>query len=185
MPAYHCSRTVASWVILNRVRKGCPPIFILQVRLKVSLGPSKFPPNLAQRKANGPWLTLLCFISTRLSPFLLASPEWNFTVTTLRLAQTNIPHFFEGCHWLAGFKTLWCLSTTRRTDGQIARWLAGPTKAAFHPSIHPSIDRSSTPGPAASPCKSFWDYNGLLQVTLQQGTLHAGWISQNLFKWQT
>ena len=94
------------------------------------------------------------------------------------------PSLLRGMQLTCGLQDF-MMSLHHQTDGQIARWRPGPTKAAFHPSIHRSIDRSSTPGPATSPCKSFWDYNGLLQVTLQQSTLHAGWISQHLFKWQT
>ena len=74
-----------------------------------------------------------CALFPRPSPILLASPEWNLTVTPVRLARTNIPHFFEGYSWLAGFKTLWCLSTTRRTNSSITE---------NHKRRLPSIDRS-------------------------------------------
>ena len=147
---------------------------------KVFVGASLFQPNLAQLKANGPWLTLLCFIATAFDHSSRQPPRKLYHNLPLRLAQVNIPQFFEGCGWLAGFKTLWCLSTTRRRNSSIT----GSTKPAFHPTIHRSnrlIDRSSTPGPATSPCKSFWDYNAVLKVTFQQGRLGSGWIWQNLF----
>ena len=82
-----------------------------------------------------------CALLPRPSIILAASqppPRKLYHNLPLRLAQVNIPQFFEGCGWLAGFKTLWCLSTTRRRNSSITR----PTKPAFHPTVHRSIDWS-------------------------------------------
>ena len=115
-----------------------PAKFRLTSYSKVSVGASQFQPNLAQLKVNGPWLTLLCFIAKAFDHSSRQPRRKLYHNLPLRLAQVNIPQFFEGCGWLAGFKTSWCLSTTRRRNSSIT----GPTKPAFHPSIHRSIDWS-------------------------------------------
>ena len=140
MPAYHCSRTVASWVILNRLRKGCPPDFILQV-MQQSLARAKLIPSKLST-TQGKWALTHAAVLYFHTAFANSTrqPRMKLYRNSTTSGSNQHPSLLRGMQLTCGLQDF-MMSLHHQTDGQIARWLAGPTKAAFHPSIHRSIDR--------------------------------------------
>ena len=99
---------------------------------KVSQRPGKCHPNSAQRKANGPWLTLLCFIYTPFATSTRQAPMKPYRNSTTSGSNQH-PSLLRGMQLTCGLQDF-MMSLHHQTDKQLDGWL-GPQRS-------PSIDRS-------------------------------------------